>query len=117
MKFTLISSCVALACMALAVEAAPSGKKINVPLSKNANYKPNAKRAIEKANAKYARFRSSSSSSSSSGSAGTESSGSVPVTDDGNDIEYYGEVTVKLDFDTGSSDLWFGKFYICMVQG
>ncbi|KAG1140116.1 hypothetical protein G6F37_012176 [Rhizopus arrhizus] len=115
MKFTLISSCVALACMALAVEAAPSGKKINVPLSKNANYKPNAKRAIEKANAKYARFRSSSSSSS-SGSAGTESSGSVPVTDDGNDVEYYGEVTVgtpgiklKLDFDTGSSDLWFAS--------
>ncbi|CAO3676308.1 unnamed protein product [Rhizopus stolonifer] len=111
MKLTLLSSCIALAVMALSVEAAPSGKKLNVALSKNTNYKPNAKNAIQKAIAKYGKHRNVSSSSSS-----TESTGSVPVTDYENDIEYYGKVTVgtpgvtlKLDFDTGSSDLWFAS--------
>ncbi|KAG1442111.1 hypothetical protein G6F56_011202 [Rhizopus delemar] len=112
MKFTLISSCIALATMALVVEAAPSGKKINIPLSKNSDYKPNAKNAIQKVLAKYHSHRNLSSGNSSS----TESTGSVPVTDYYNDIEYYGRVTVgtpgvtlKLDFDTGSSDLWFAS--------
>lgn len=98
--------------MALATEAAPSGKKLSIPLTKNTNYKPSAKNAIQKALAKYHRFRTTSSSNSTS----TEGTGSVPVTDYYNDIEYYGKVTVgtpgvtlKLDFDTGSSDLWFGK--------
>ncbi|KAI9279852.1 rhizopuspepsin precursor-like protein [Sporodiniella umbellata] len=111
MKFTLISSCVALAFMALAVEAAPGGKKINIPLAKNSDYKPNAKRAIQKANAKYSRFRGNS-----TGHASPDGTGSVPVTDSHGDVEYYGEVTVgtpgvslKLDFDTGSSDLWFAS--------
>ncbi|EIE77055.1 hypothetical protein G6F47_004321 [Rhizopus delemar] len=112
MKLTLISSCVALAFMALATEAAPSGKKLSIPLTKNTNYKPSAKNAIQKALAKYHRFRTTSSSNSTS----TEGTGSVPVTDYYNDIEYYGKVTVgtpgvtlKLDFDTGSSDLWFAS--------
>ncbi|KAI9257908.1 rhizopuspepsin precursor-like protein [Sporodiniella umbellata] len=111
MKFTLISSCVALAFVALAVEAAPGGKKISIPLAKNNDYKPNAKRAIQKANAKYSRF-----SGNSTGHASPDGTGSVPVTDYHGDVEYYGEVTVgtpgvtlKLDFDTGSSDLWFAS--------
>lgn len=45
---------------------------------------------------------------------GVSAEGDVPVTDDGTDVEYYANVSVgtpkqnfKLDFDTGSSDLWF----------
>ncbi|CAO3683166.1 unnamed protein product [Umbelopsis vinacea] len=45
---------------------------------------------------------------------GVSAEGNVPVTDDGTDVEYYANVSVgtpkqnfKLDFDTGSSDLWF----------
>lgn len=53
MKFTLVSSCVALVVMALSVEAAPGGKKLSIPLSKNNAYKPNAKAAVAKAVAKF----------------------------------------------------------------
>ena len=42
--------------------------------------------------------------------------GVIPLEDNGYDLEYYGTVSVgtppqelKLNFDTGSSDLWFGK--------
>jgi hypothetical protein len=113
MKFSLISSCVALAVLVLSTEAAPNGKKVNIPLTKNKDYKPNAKNAIQKVLAKYHTHRSA---SSSSNSTSTDGIGRVPVTDYYNDIEYFGQVTVgtpgvtlKLDFDTGSSDLWFGK--------
>lgn len=113
MKFSLISSCVALAVLVLSTEAAPNGKKVNIPLTKNKDYKPNAKNAIQKVLAKYHRHRST---SSSSNSTSTDGIGRVPVTDYYNDIEYFGQVkvgtpgvTLKLDFDTGSSDLWFGK--------
>ncbi|CEI90069.1 Putative Rhizopuspepsin-4 [Rhizopus microsporus] len=113
MKFTLISSCVALAFMAFAVEAAPGGKKISIPLEKNQDYKPNAKNSLKKALAKYAKHKIS---TQSSGDSPNGSGGTVPVTDDGNDVEYYGIVKVgtppvelKLDFDTGSSDLWFAS--------
>ncbi|CEG73417.1 Putative Rhizopuspepsin 4 [Rhizopus microsporus] len=112
MKFTLISSCIALAFVALAVEAAPGGKKINVPLTKNENYKPSAKKSLQKAIAKYTKHKLSTQSPGVS----PESGGAVPVTDSGNDVEYYGIVKVgtpgvelKLDFDTGSSDLWFAS--------
>lgn len=104
--------------MALAVEAAPNGKKINVPLTKNESYKPSAKRAIQKANAKFHKHRLLTAPSS-GGVSSDGSTGLVPVTDYENDIEYYGQVTVgtpgvtlKLDFDTGSSDLWFGKLFL-----
>ncbi|CAO3696601.1 unnamed protein product [Rhizopus stolonifer] len=111
MKFTLISSCVTIAFMALAIEAAPSGKKINIPLSINNDYKPSAKKSIQRAVAKYSKHRLSATNGTS-----TDGTGSVPVTDYSYDVEYYGEVTVgtpgvklKLDFDTGSSDLWFAS--------
>ncbi|KAG0741624.1 hypothetical protein G6F57_011739 [Rhizopus arrhizus] len=113
MKFSLISSCVALAVLVLSTEAAPNGKKVNIPLTKNKDYKPNAKNAIQKVLAKYHTHRSA---SSSSNSTSTDGIGRVPVTDYYNDIEYFGQVTVgtpgvtlKLDFDTGSSDLWFAS--------
>ncbi|CEI90234.1 Putative Rhizopuspepsin-2 [Rhizopus microsporus] len=109
MKFTLISSCVAIATMALAVEAAPNGKKLSIPLAKNNDFKPNAKRSFLKALAKYNKTPKGDEIS-------PQSTGSVPVVDVGSDLEYYGVVTVgtpgvqlKLDFDTGSSDLWFAS--------
>ncbi|CAO3685266.1 unnamed protein product [Rhizopus stolonifer] len=109
MKFTLISSCIVLAVITLAVEAAPNGKKINIPLANNNSYKPNARLARRKALAKYQRGTTI-------GGITTEATGSIPLIDYENDIEYYGLVTVgtpgvklKLDFDTGSSDLWFAS--------
>ncbi|RCH94284.1 Type I transmembrane sorting receptor [Rhizopus stolonifer] len=110
MKFTLISSCVALAIMA--VEAAPSGdKKLSIPLTINSDYTPSAKNSIQKAIAKYSKHRIVSNNGTS-----TDGVGSVPMTDYSYDVEYYGEVTVgtpgiklRLDFDTGSSDLWFAS--------
>ncbi|CAO3619091.1 unnamed protein product [Cunninghamella blakesleeana] len=76
-------------------------------LTKNPNYKPDALRSLNKAKAKYAKYL---------GVATAESVGTVPMTDYENDVEYYGSITVgtpgvelKLDFDTGSSDLWFAS--------
>ncbi|KAL7318667.1 hypothetical protein PS15m_001883 [Mucor circinelloides] len=116
MKFSLVSSCVALVVMTLAVDAAPSGsKKLSVPLAKNEDYQPNIKRSIAKARAKYIKHIINPLKGVPAG-ATTDATGTVPVTDYANDIEYYGTVKVgtpaqslKINFDTGSSDFWFAS--------
>ncbi|RCH87352.1 hypothetical protein CU097_011045, partial [Rhizopus azygosporus] len=88
MKFTL-TSCIALALVTLAAEAAPESKKINIPLKVNESYKPNTKAALEKVIAKYFRFGFT---TESNGISSQSTNGTVPVVDDGNDVRYYGIV-------------------------
>lgn len=91
------------------INAAPSKKIKKINISSNPNYKPDAERALAKVKAKYAKYLNDEASS--------FSTGTIPMTDYSNDIAYYGTVQVgnpsqnlKLNFDTGSSDLWFGNF-------
>ncbi|KAI8088639.1 rhizopuspepsin 2 precursor [Halteromyces radiatus] len=89
------------------IQAAPvADQHLSFPLEANPHYVKNATRSLLKAQAKYARFSVSAQSS----------AGTVPMTDYGNDVEYYGTVEfgtppqkLQLDFDTGSSDLWIAS--------
>ncbi|KAG0373784.1 hypothetical protein BGX24_011242 [Mortierella sp. AD032] len=75
----------------------------SVPLTRNASYKHNTRAQIAKLNKRYPNLQIL-----------AGSIGHVPLTDVSPDLEYYGTVSVgtpaqnvKLDFDTGSSDIWF----------
>ncbi|KAG0264618.1 hypothetical protein BG011_006464 [Mortierella polycephala] len=74
-----------------------------VPLERNPNYRPNIKAHIAKMNSRYG-----------NGKLHARSTGRVPVVNVEHDLEYYGNVSVgspaqvfKLNFDTGSADIWF----------
>ncbi|KAI1315953.1 hypothetical protein EDD11_010591 [Mortierella claussenii] len=102
-----ITALVSLAAAVLAItEAAPLEFQPKhghaIPLSRNPNFKHNTKAQINKMNARYGNRVLA-------GSTGT-----VPLVNVNHDVEYYGSVSVgspaqvfKLDFDTGSSDIWF----------
>ncbi|KAF9344489.1 hypothetical protein BGX26_004316, partial [Mortierella sp. AD094] len=81
----------------------PSHKGNAVPLTRNPHFKHNVHAQIAKLNKRYPSLQIL-----------AKSSGTVPLTDVNPDVEYYGSVSVgtpaqvvKLDFDTGSSDIWF----------
>ncbi|KAI8141665.1 rhizopuspepsin 4 precursor [Fennellomyces sp. T-0311] len=74
-------------------------------ITTNPDYTPDASASVQHVQSKYARYFVS-----------AFSHGAIPLTEDGYDIEYYGTVSIgsppqelKLNFDTGSSDLWFAS--------
>ncbi|KAF9141912.1 1,3-beta-glucanosyltransferase [Linnemannia schmuckeri] len=75
----------------------------SVPLTRNPHFKHNTRAQMVKLNKRYPGVNIL-----------AGSSGKVPLTDVSPDLEYYGTVAVgtpaqniKVDFDTGSSDIWF----------
>ncbi|ORX50169.1 rhizopuspepsin II [Hesseltinella vesiculosa] len=110
-----ISLCVALLAATVGViQAAPTEQKTHkFTLTRNENFKRDPVRAVAKAHAKYHKHKKG---GKGGVTAATSGSGTVPMTDVSGDVEYYAEVqigtppqTLKLDFDTGSSDLWFAS--------
>ncbi|KAF9343213.1 hypothetical protein BGX26_006084, partial [Mortierella sp. AD094] len=99
-----IAALVTLTVAALAfTEAAPAPKGHSVPLTRNPHFKHNTRAQIGKLNKRYPGINILSNSSS-----------RVPLTNVNPDLEYYGSVSIgspaqviELDFDTGSSDIWF----------
>ncbi|KAG0200912.1 hypothetical protein BGX28_006159 [Mortierella sp. GBA30] len=86
-------------------EAAVNPNGHSIPLTRNPTYKHSTHAQIDKINRRYPSMNVL------GRGAG---SGRVPLTNVHADVEYYGSVSVgspaqviKLDFDTGSSDIWF----------
>ncbi|KAF9434138.1 1,3-beta-glucanosyltransferase [Entomortierella beljakovae] len=106
MKFTtLIPLAVAVLAFvdAIPINRRPHGARKGhaVGLSRNPHFKHNTRAQMNKLNHRYPGIN-------------ILSAGTVPLTDVSPDLEYYGTVSigtpaqdVKLDFDTGSSDIWF----------
>ncbi|KAI9012076.1 rhizopuspepsin 2 precursor [Phycomyces nitens] len=91
-----------------AVSGDPAVKTLTIPLADNPSFQRNATRAVLKTRGKYYRFSNSPTT--------FANTGTVPMTDYLYDVEYYGTIKVgtpaqslKLDFDTGSADLWFAS--------
>ncbi|KAI1315954.1 hypothetical protein EDD11_010592 [Mortierella claussenii] len=104
MKITALLS-VAAAVLAF-TEAAPNPNGHAVPLTRNPHHKYNTRAQIERLNKRYPSLNINN-------KAGGKT-GKVPLVNVHSDVEYYGSVSVgspaqvvKLDFDTGSSDIWF----------
>ncbi|KAI9012058.1 rhizopuspepsinogen precursor [Phycomyces nitens] len=83
-------------------------KPLHFNLDANPSYRRNATRSVLRARGKYASHLT--------GISEFSRPGAVAMTDYKNDIEYYGTVKVgtpsqsfKLNFDTGSADLWFAS--------
>lgn len=105
-----------LTCISLFLVSVTASSNLSFTLEKNSHYKPNAKRAVLRANAKYSSKPLATNHDNSSNTMSALKTGSVPVVDHLYDIEYYGTVKVgnppqkfKVNFDTGSSDFWIGK--------
>ncbi|KAI8394227.1 syncephapepsin precursor [Radiomyces spectabilis] len=100
----------AVAAMAMVSTAAPvenTAPVVRMDLQRNPDFHANATYAVIKAQRKYAKYTIQTKSI---------KPGSVSMTDYLYDVEYYGVVKVgtppqslKLDFDTGSSDMWFAS--------
>ncbi|KAG0044452.1 hypothetical protein BGZ83_010333, partial [Gryganskiella cystojenkinii] len=108
MKITALVS-VAAAIIAIA-EAGGNPNGHSVPLDRNPHFKHNTPAQIAKLNHRYPHLNINNAAA----KASKASTGKVPLTNVHPDLEYYGTVSVgtpaqkvKLDFDTGSSDIWF----------
>jgi hypothetical protein len=107
MKTTIIS--LAAAAVLAVASASPVKRSVDghhQPLVRRENFKHNTPAQIAKLNKRYPQLQIL------AGSSGLE-----PLTDESPDLEYYGPVkvgtpgiTVQLDFDTGSSDIWFNSY-------
>ncbi|KAF9355279.1 Type I transmembrane sorting receptor [Mortierella sp. AD094] len=106
MKFTALIPLAAAVLAVVKADTTPQGTAI--PLVANPNHKRDFHSAMARINKRYPQLRLGNRLKATAGT------GKVPLTDVGRDSEYYGAIqvgtpgqTIHLNFDTGSSDIWF----------